>query len=86
MRISVMKKLSFLWFVIVCLLPILQPPAHALSAEKTELRLPAALTEIEEEAFAGGAFQGVIVPEGCESIGTRAFADLADRRSTSCSG
>ena len=37
--------------------------------------LPANLKSIEEEAFAGSAFEGVIIPEGCESIGSRAFAD-----------
>lgn len=37
--------------------------------------LPAALTEIEEEAFAGGAFSFVKLPEQAETIGSRAFAD-----------
>ncbi len=30
---------------------------------------------IEEEAFAGAAFEAVIIPEGCTSIDSRAFAD-----------
>ena len=38
------------------------------------LRLPASLTAIGDEAFAGGAFQYVIVPQTCTSIGQRAFA------------
>ena len=39
------------------------------------LTLPSGLTEIEEEAFMDDAsIEAVIVPEGCESIGFRAFA------------
>lgn len=37
--------------------------------------LPANLKSIEAEVFVGSAFEGVIIPEGCESIGSRAFAD-----------
>ena len=40
-----------------------------------DLVLPAALTEIGEEAFAGGAFSFVKLPEGTQVIGSRAFAD-----------
>ena len=39
------------------------------------LKLPAQLTEIKEEAFAGLPCQVVIIPEGCKTIGSRAFAD-----------
>ncbi len=39
------------------------------------LRLPDSLTAIEEEAFAGSDGEAVIIPEGCTSIGPRAFAD-----------
>ena len=39
------------------------------------LILPAALTEIGDEAFAGGAFTYVKLPEQSVSIGWRAFAD-----------
>ena len=42
-----------------------------------ELNLPAFLQSIEEEAFAGTAAETVILPEGCTSIGARAFADSA---------
>ena len=38
------------------------------------MKLPAGVTEIEEEAFAGLACQAVILPERCSSIGSRAFA------------
>ena len=38
------------------------------------LRLPAMLSAIETEAFEGAAFEAVIVPDGCTSIGSRAFA------------
>ena len=40
-----------------------------------DLVLPAALTEIGEEAFAGGVFSRVRLSEQTESIGSRAFAD-----------
>ena len=33
------------------------------------------LTAIEAEAFSGGAFSYVVLPDGAESIGSRAFAD-----------
>jgi len=37
--------------------------------------LPAFLTEIEEEAFSGGAFTCVLIPETVTSISSKAFAD-----------
>ncbi len=40
-----------------------------------DFTLPAALTTIGEEAFVGGAFTCVKLPDGAVSIGTRAFAD-----------
>ena len=55
------------------------------SHEKTDtienisvLRIPAGTKKIEEEAFAGTASQVVIIPEGCETIDTRAFADCLE--------
>ena len=30
---------------------------------------------IEAEAFEGGTFQGVVIPDGCVSIGSKAFAN-----------
>ena len=39
------------------------------------LRLPAMLTDIEAEAFAGLACEAVIIPDGCTTIGSRAFAN-----------
>ena len=39
------------------------------------LRLPANLQEIDEEAFAGLNVQAVIIPDGCDTVGDRAFAD-----------
>ena len=41
----------------------------------TGLFLPASLTEIEAEAFAGGRFEYIRVPAGVTKIGSRAFAD-----------
>ena len=42
--------------------------------------LPASLTVIEPEAFAGGAFVYVVVPEQVSAIGSRAFADCPNLR------
>ena len=41
----------------------------------TVLQLPVPLREIEEEAFAGIAADIVVVPAGCISVGSRAFAN-----------
>ena len=38
------------------------------------LVLPASVTVIETEAFAGTAADAVVVPAGCTSVGSRAFA------------
>lgn len=43
-----------------------------LSKLKT-LKLPANLTRIEANSFEGGAFEAVIIPDGCTSIGAGAF-------------
>ena len=45
------------------------------SAAATVLQLPAGLTEIDDEAFAGIAAEKIIVPAGVTRIGNRAFAD-----------
>ncbi|MBQ8150436.1 MAG: leucine-rich repeat domain-containing protein [Clostridia bacterium] len=38
-------------------------------------QLPAALTEIGPEAFAGSSFAAVMIPDGCTAIGSKAFAN-----------
>ena len=43
-----------------------------------DAELPADLTEIEEEAFAGSGFKFVEIPSGVTKIGDRAFADCPD--------
>ena len=45
------------------------------SGDVPDFILPNSLTEIHEEAFVGGAFHFVQLPEGTVSIGKRAFAD-----------
>ena len=42
--------------------------------------LPSSLRALEEEAFANVPVQIVELPEGCQSIGSRAFADCAQLR------
>ncbi len=42
------------------------------------LRLPANLMVIEAEAFAGMPCQAVILPDGCTTIGSRAFANCTE--------
>jgi len=37
--------------------------------------LPSSLTEIGEEAFAGGTADKIVLPDGCRSVAARAFAD-----------
>lgn len=39
------------------------------------LKLPSGLIEIEDEAFSGSACEVVIIPEGCTTIGEKAFAN-----------
>ncbi len=43
----------------------------------TTMNLPDAVREIEEEAFAGVSANIVVVPDGCTTIGKRAFADCS---------
>ena len=59
-------------------------PAFSAQSKKTvilslqsmhTLRLPASLLAIEDEAFYGGAFQAVVIPNSCTSIGHGAFAN-----------
>lgn len=50
------------------------------------LILPDMLTAIEEEAFMGGAFEAVIVPANCTSVGIRAFADCESLKYISVPG
>ena len=45
------------------------------SKHEPDFILPAFLTTIEAEAFEGGAFTFVKLPEGCSAIGWHAFAD-----------
>ena len=51
------------------------PLQNATIIYKPDLILPASLTTIEDEAFIGGAFTYVKLPESCTSIGWHAFAD-----------
>ena len=42
------------------------------------LVLPAALSEVDEEAFAGISAQKVVIPDTVTSVGSRAFADCSN--------
>ena len=44
------------------------------------IALPAELKTIEAEAFAGGTFVCVVLPDGCKAIGAGAFKDCAQLR------
>ena len=46
-----------------------------ITSHTPDLILPSALTVIEDEAFAGGAFKYVMLPEGVKTIGWHAFVD-----------
>ena len=47
---------------------------HSIASDP-DLILPSFLTTIEDEAFAGGAFKYVMLPEGVKTIGWHAFVD-----------
>ena len=47
-------------------------------SEMSVLRLPEQLYTIEDEAFIGLACEAVIIPDGCTSIGHKAFADCTN--------
>ena len=51
---------------------------YRLKSSLTKLALPANLTVIEDEAFAGAMMNAVIVPDGCTAIGSRAFANCSE--------
>ena len=51
---------------------------YRLKSSLTKLALPANLTVIEDEAFAGTVMNAVIVPDGCTAIGSRAFANCSE--------
>ena len=44
------------------------------------LNLPGALEDVEAEAFLGACAEGIVIPDGCRSIGSRAFAENASLR------
>ena len=51
---------------------------YRLKSSLTKLDLPANLTAIEDEAFAGAMMNAVIVPDSCTTIGSRAFANCSE--------
>lgn len=51
---------------------------YRLKSSLTKLSMPAYLTTIEDEAFAGAVMNAVIVPDSCTSIGSRAFANCSE--------
>ena len=54
-----------------------QAPVHRVAVvdPNSVLTLPAAMTTVEEEAFAGVSAQMIVLPQGVTSIGSHAFAD-----------
>ena len=67
--ISVLFMFSLLSFLSVMFAP------EKDDAFSRNFALPSSLLVIEDEAFMGSAFEDVVIPEGVESIGARAFAD-----------
>ena len=59
------------WAFILCPKGMLFPESGETLRVMT---LPAALTEIEEEAFMGVSADIIVLPGGCTSVGSRAFA------------
>jgi len=55
--------------------PLSTAAIHYAFPPAADFVLPASLTAIGEEAFAGGAFTRVQLSEGVTAIGSRAFAD-----------
>ena len=51
---------------------------YRLKSSLTKLDLPANLTVIEDEAFAGAVMNAVIVPDSCTAIGSKAFANCSE--------
>ena len=74
-----MKKqlLSLCLAALLCLAPC---GARALGMAEAALVLPAALTEIGEEAFSGSPAESVWLPDGVTAIGERAFAGCESLR------
>ena len=58
----------------VCGVVLTEQEETPLAVVEDVLTLPVLLKSVEEEAFLHGMFECVIIPEGCESIGARAFA------------
>ena len=54
--------------------------ARALSMAEAALVLPAALTEIGEEAFSGSPAESIWLPDRATAIGERAFAECESLR------
>lgn len=77
-----MRKLALLLALWLCIsagsaiAPLISESAFSAEADDAPVFiLPAALKEIGEGAFENTAAESVIIPEGTESIGDRAFAD-----------
>ena len=72
---EIMRAISFLFmFALLSFLSVMLAPEEEAPLSRT-FALPSSLLVIEDEAFMGSAFEDVIIPEGVESIGARAFAE-----------
>ena len=71
------------WVVLMamaCLVLVLLPASAEVGAPDSTFSLPASLRVISEGAFEGTAGSTVVLPEGVEAIGDRAFADMPGLR------
>lgn len=73
-----MKKLLLTVCMLFTLVCAFTAQANALEAQEAELLLPAALTEIEEEAFRGIKAKSVYLQDKVTTIGAKAFADCEE--------
>ncbi len=72
---KIMQVICILFmFFLLSFLPVMFAPEGEDSFSRN-FALPSSLLVIEDEAFMGSAFEDVVIPEGVESIGARAFAD-----------
>lgn len=67
--------------ILLALAPASSAKTHDMARNELQVKIPASLTWIEEEAFAGTAFQLVVLDEKLTYIGEKAFGGAQDLQS-----